>query len=61
MVCIRVYNIGKYIVDKFTKLSKTVFPMEFFSTDISQYSSANVKILWVAVLVLTISFLAFQK
>ena len=49
MVCIRVYNIEKYILNKFTKLSKTVFPMEFFSTDISQYSSANVKILWVAV------------
>ena len=37
-------NFGQKIVEKFTKSSKIVFSMEYFTVDFSKFSSTNVKI-----------------
>ena len=40
----RLYNLGQEVVDKFTKLSKTVFSMECFTADFLRFFPENVKI-----------------
>ena len=37
------YNFGQKVVDKFTKLTKIGFSIEWFTADFSRFSSANVK------------------
>ena len=38
------YNLGQKIVDKFTKLSKISFLIEWYTADFSRIFSTNVKI-----------------
>ena len=55
------YNLGQNIVDKFTKISKINFSMEYFIVDLLQCSSKTVKIyLWEVGWKLTINFKHFK-
>ena len=42
--CVSSYTLGKGNVDNFTKLSKIVFSVKYFTVDFSRFSGTNVKI-----------------